>query len=196
MKKPRKNNGNSNNNFPGQNIAAGTSVGVAQIFLINSPNDYLSTPSVTISGNGSASAHANMSNPNPITGDMSVQSITVDSMGSGYTSIPSVTIGSDGSGNSATAYATLTIAGDVTFNTANFTVKPYEPPTVSCSVNPTELKPGDSATVTATGVSPQNRPLTYSFTSSAGSISGTGNTATLTTTGAPAGLITWSTGML
>ena len=74
--------------------------------------------------------------------------------------------------------------------TANFTVKPYEPPTVSCSVNPTMLKPGDSATVTATGVSPQNRPLTYSFTSSAGSISGSGNTATLTTTGAPAGTIT------
>jgi hypothetical protein len=74
--------------------------------------------------------------------------------------------------------------------TANFTVKPYEPPTVSCSVNPTTLKPGDSATVTATGVSPQNRPLTYSFTSSAGSISGSGNTATLTTTGAPAGTIT------
>ena len=74
--------------------------------------------------------------------------------------------------------------------TANFTVKPYEPPTVSCSVTPTSLKPGDSATVTATGVSPQNRPLTYSFTSSAGQISGTGNTATLTTTGAPAGTIT------
>jgi hypothetical protein len=74
--------------------------------------------------------------------------------------------------------------------TANFTVKPFEPPTVSCSVNPTSLKPGDSATVTATGVSPQNRPLTYSFTSSAGQISGSGNTATLTTTGAPAGTIT------
>ncbi len=74
--------------------------------------------------------------------------------------------------------------------TANFTVKPYEPPTVSCSASPSTIKPGDTATVTATGVSPQNRPLTYSFTSSAGSISGTGNTATLTTTGAPAGTIT------
>ncbi len=74
--------------------------------------------------------------------------------------------------------------------TANFTVKPYEPPTVSCSANPTTIKPGDSATITATGVSPQNRPLTYSFTSSAGQISGSGNTATLTTTGAPAGTIT------
>src|SRR5579885_586896 len=74
--------------------------------------------------------------------------------------------------------------------TANFTVKQYEPPTVSCSVNPSSVNPGDSATVTATGVSPQNRPLTYSYTASAGSISGTGNTATLSTAGAPAGSIT------
>jgi outer membrane protein OmpA-like peptidoglycan-associated protein len=74
--------------------------------------------------------------------------------------------------------------------TANFTVKQYEPPTVSCSVNPSSVNPGDSATVTATGVSPQNRPLTYSYTASAGSVSGTGNTATLSTAGAPAGTIT------
>lgn len=74
--------------------------------------------------------------------------------------------------------------------TANFTVKQYEPPTVSCSVNPSSVNPGDSATITATGVSPQNRPLTYSYTASAGSISGTGNTATLSTAGAPAGSIT------
>ena len=74
--------------------------------------------------------------------------------------------------------------------TANFTVKQYEPPTVSCSVNPSSVNPGDSATITATGVSPQNRPLTYSYSASAGSISGTGNTATLSTTGAPAGTIT------
>ena len=57
-------------------------------------------------------------------------------------------------------------------------------------MNPSTIKPGDSATVTAQGVSPQNRPLTYSFTTSAGQVSGTGNTATLTTTGAPAGAIT------
>jgi outer membrane protein OmpA-like peptidoglycan-associated protein len=74
--------------------------------------------------------------------------------------------------------------------TANFTVKQYEPPTVSCSVNPSSVNPGDSSTITATGVSPQNRPLTYSYTASAGSISGTGNTATLSTAGAPAGTVT------
>lgn len=74
--------------------------------------------------------------------------------------------------------------------TANFTVKQYEPPTVSCSVNPSSVNAGDSATITATGVSPQNRPLTYSYSASAGSVSGTGNTATLSTAGAPAGAIT------
>ena len=74
--------------------------------------------------------------------------------------------------------------------TANFTVKQFEPPTISCTANPTTVNPGDSSTITSTGVSPQNRPLTYSYSASAGSISGTTNTATLSTTGAPAGTIT------
>lgn len=74
--------------------------------------------------------------------------------------------------------------------TAQFTVKEYEPPTISCSANPTTLNPGDSATITATATSPQNRPLTYSYQASAGSINGTGPTATLSTTGAPAGTVT------
>jgi outer membrane protein OmpA-like peptidoglycan-associated protein len=74
--------------------------------------------------------------------------------------------------------------------TANFTVNAYQPPTLSCVASPSTIKPGDTSTITATGVSPQNRPLTYSFTSSAGQITGSGSTATLTTTGAPAGTIT------
>lgn len=73
---------------------------------------------------------------------------------------------------------------------AHFTVKAYEPPTVSCVANPSTVNPGESSTITATGVSPQNLPLTYSYQASAGSISGTGNTATLSTTGAPPGEIT------
>jgi hypothetical protein len=81
-------------------------------------------------------------------------------------------------------------AGQFADCTANFEVKQFEPPTVSCSVNPTTVKPGDSATVTAQGVSPQNRPLTYTYSASAGQISGTNNTATLNTAGAPAGPIT------
>ncbi len=74
--------------------------------------------------------------------------------------------------------------------TASFEVKQFEPPTISCSANPSTVKPGDTATITSQGVSPQNRPLTYTYSASAGQINGTGNTATLTTAGAPAGAIT------
>jgi hypothetical protein len=73
---------------------------------------------------------------------------------------------------------------------ATFTVKAYEPPTVSCSVTPTTIKPGDSATVTATGMSPQNRPLTYTYAASAGTVNGSGTTATYSSTGAPTGPVT------
>jgi len=73
--------------------------------------------------------------------------------------------------------------------TASYTVKAFEPPTISCSASPSTIKPGDSATVTATGVSPQNRPLTYSYAASAGSVSGTGTTATYSSTGAPTGAV-------
>ena len=72
-------------------------------------------------------------------------------------------------------------------STATFTVKEYEPPTLSCSANPTDLKPGDSSTVTSQGVSPQNRPLTYSYQASGGTISGSGTTATYSSTGASTG---------
>jgi hypothetical protein len=73
--------------------------------------------------------------------------------------------------------------------TANFTVKAFEPPTISCSANPTTIKPGDTATVTCNGVSPQNRPLTYSYKATAGSVSGSGTTAEYSSAGAPTGAI-------
>jgi outer membrane protein OmpA-like peptidoglycan-associated protein len=73
--------------------------------------------------------------------------------------------------------------------TAAFTVKPFEPPTISCAVNPTTIKPGDSATVTSTGMSPQNRPLTYSYTATGGTISGSGTTANYASAGAPTGTV-------
>ncbi len=72
---------------------------------------------------------------------------------------------------------------------ADFTIKAFEPPTISCSANPTTVNPGDSSTITASGVSPQNRPLTYSYSATAGSISGTTSTATLSTSGAQPGTI-------
>jgi hypothetical protein len=73
--------------------------------------------------------------------------------------------------------------------TASFTVKEFEPPTISCSASPTTIKPGDSASITATAVSPQNRTLTYSYSAASGTVSGSGATATFNSTGAPTGSI-------
>ena len=71
----------------------------------------------------------------------------------------------------------------------SFTVRSYDPPTISCSANPSSVNPGDSATITASAVSPQNRPLTYSYNATAGSISGTRSSALLSTAGAAPGTI-------
>lgn len=73
--------------------------------------------------------------------------------------------------------------------TASFTVKPFEPPTISCTVDPTTIKPGDSATVTSTGMSPQNRTLTYSYTATGGTVNGSGTSASYSSSGAPTGTV-------
>jgi len=73
--------------------------------------------------------------------------------------------------------------------TASYTVKDFEPPTISCTASPTTIKPGDTAAITATGVSPQNRPLTYSYSAASGSVSGTGTNATFNSTGAATGSV-------
>lgn len=72
---------------------------------------------------------------------------------------------------------------------ASFTVKEYEPPTISCSANPSTIKPGETSTITSTAVSPQNRPLTYSYTATSGSVSGSGVTAEFSSAGAPTGSV-------
>jgi outer membrane protein OmpA-like peptidoglycan-associated protein len=72
---------------------------------------------------------------------------------------------------------------------ASFTVKAFEPPTISCSASPSTVKPGDTSTITSVGVSPQNRPLTYSYSASAGTVTGSGTTATFSSTGAPTGAV-------
>ena len=80
--------------------------------------------------------------------------------------------------------------GETASCTILFTVNALLPPTVSCSANPSTVSQGDMSTITAQGYSPQNRPLTYSYRTTAGSILGTGATATLGTQGAPPGTIT------
>ena len=74
--------------------------------------------------------------------------------------------------------------------TAPFTVKPYDPPTLSCAANPSTATSGTSIDVAATGISPQGRPLTYSFTTTAGEIVATGSTAKLSTAGLSAQTVT------
>ncbi len=101
----------------------------------------------------------------------------------------------------ATAPGTYTVKGHVSQGknpkpdqmadcSATFTVKAFEPPTVSLSANPTSVNPGESSTITTSAVSPQNRPLTYSYNATAGSISGTTPSTTLSTVGAEPGPIT------
>jgi hypothetical protein len=119
-----------------------------------------------------------------------------------WTSTGGVITGTSSTANIATTTAapgTYTVTGHVTEGakpgqsadcTGTFTIMPFQPPTISCSANPTSLNPGDSSTITANAVSPQNRPLTYSYTSTAGSVSGTGATATLSSAGAAPGSIT------
>jgi opacity protein-like surface antigen/outer membrane protein OmpA-like peptidoglycan-associated protein len=71
---------------------------------------------------------------------------------------------------------------------AAYTVMAFQPPTVSCSAAPSTVHPGEPATITAQGVSPQSRPLSYSYSASEGSIDGTTSSATLNT-GAASGTI-------
>jgi outer membrane protein OmpA-like peptidoglycan-associated protein len=69
-------------------------------------------------------------------------------------------------------------------------VKALEPPTVSCSANPTSVIAGNTSAISATGTSPQSRPLSYHYKSDYGTVSGDGPTATLSTLGAPLGVTT------
>ncbi|HET8824632.1 MAG TPA: OmpA family protein [Terriglobales bacterium] len=76
---------------------------------------------------------------------------------------------------------------------SNFTVKepPKNPPTISCTTSPTSVQAGASVTVSCTCSSPDNVPVTVSnYSATSGSITGSGNTATLNTTGANPGKIT------
>jgi len=78
--------------------------------------------------------------------------------------------------------------------TANYAVKPLppkNPPTVSLSANPSELTPGGAVNVTASCTSPDGAPVSVAnWTSTSGTISGSGNSATLNTSGLTPGPVT------
>lgn len=79
--------------------------------------------------------------------------------------------------------------------TASFAVKepPKNPPTMSCTANPTSVQAGSPVNLSCECTSPDNVPATVSgWSATGGTVSGNGATATLDTTGAPAGAITAS----
>jgi hypothetical protein len=78
--------------------------------------------------------------------------------------------------------------------TSSFTIKQPAPPVVSCSASPTTIAIGESATVTMTASDPQGWPLTYSWTNSGGTMSGSGTSVTVTATNADAGNTISATG--
>jgi hypothetical protein len=77
---------------------------------------------------------------------------------------------------------------------ANYTVKalpPKNPPTMSLSASPASVAPGGSATLTASCTSPDGAPISVAnWTATGGTVSGSGNSATLNTAGAAPGTVT------
>jgi len=78
--------------------------------------------------------------------------------------------------------------------TASFTIKQPQPPVVSCSASPSTIAIGESATVTMTASDPQGWPMTYSWTNSGGTMSGSGTSVTVTATAPDAGNTISATG--
>ncbi|MGC2744913.1 MAG: OmpA family protein, partial [Candidatus Angelobacter sp.] len=73
---------------------------------------------------------------------------------------------------------------------ATFTVKTPNPPVISCAPDHGSVPAGGTAIITSTASSPDGRALTYSYTASAGNITGNTSSATLDSGGAQAGAIT------
>ena len=74
--------------------------------------------------------------------------------------------------------------------TANFAVIAPRPPAISCSSEPANVLLYGTSTISSNASSPDGRSLTYSYTATAGNITGNTATATLDTGGAQPGTIT------
>ena len=73
---------------------------------------------------------------------------------------------------------------------ARFSVKEAHPPVIACSADPASVQTGGTSTINSRASSPDGRRLTYSYSASAGDISGSGPTATLNTRDVAPGQIT------
>ena len=66
-------------------------------------------------------------------------------------------------------------------------VVPPQPPTLRCSANPETVRVGENSTITCNAVSPDNRPLTWSWMTSAGRLTPNGRIALQETRGVAPG---------
>jgi outer membrane protein OmpA-like peptidoglycan-associated protein len=85
----------------------------------------------------------------------------------------------DGRGGTATSSTDVTVEP-----------KPNTPPTASCAANPATITAGQRSTVTTTASDADNDPLTYSYTSSGGKVTGSGASVQFDSTGVAPGTYT------
>jgi outer membrane protein OmpA-like peptidoglycan-associated protein len=90
----------------------------------------------------------------------------------------------DGKGGTATCSADLTVAP-----------KPNQNPTISCSTDRSPIMPGERTGITSTASDPDGDPLTYSYSATAGQVSGDGPKATFDSTGLQPGSYTVKCGV-
>jgi len=85
----------------------------------------------------------------------------------------------DGKGGTATCAADITVAK-----------KPNQPPTISCATDRSPIMPGERTGITATASDPDGDPLTYSYSATAGQVTGDGPKAQFDSTGLAPGSYT------
>jgi outer membrane protein OmpA-like peptidoglycan-associated protein len=146
-----------------------------------------SPSSVFVGANDAVAVHVNASSPDnlPLTYSYTATGGAVEGTGPDARWNPSGTAAGtytvnakvdDGKGGTATCAADISVQP-----------KPHHPPTISCSANPSTIMPGERSTITSTGNSPDNLPLTYSYTASGGQVTGTGAEVQFDSTGAQPG---------
>lgn len=96
---------------------------------------------------------------------------------------------------SYTVTASLTDGKRSASCSASFSIKepPRNPPSITCSANPPTVMSGEASTISCSCTSPDNRPLSYSWSTSSGRLSDSGATAQLDTAGLPASTVNVST---
>jgi len=149
-----------------------------------------SPASVYAGSNDTVAVHVNANSPDnlPLTYSYTASGGTVEGNGPDARWNPSgVNPGSytvnvkvdDGKGGTASCTAAISVEE-----------KPHHPPTVSVTANPTTVMPGERSTISCNGTSPDNLPLTYTYTASSGQIAGDGPQAQFDSTGAQPGSVT------